>query len=209
MDDPRQTAIREMFSLLRELIKDRSWYDFGCGFGLSSRLLYEFGAREVVGFEPDVSRIESCPAGMLVTTTDDIKSFDNAIACGVFEHIYPEDRKRTLRSLWDRLKPGGHLIIADTPNSLLPYDPHTTGLMLIPWLPERLARAWAEYRIKPWWEDWRSCGWRGLWYGDFASLHGKVNVSPISRPRHARLAALGLHPHLLDPWPLWVWRKDS
>ena len=208
--DPRVNSIRETFSLLGNLIRARSWYDFGCGFGLSTYLLYEFGARDVFGFEPDVSRAEKYTSSMRVTNIDSALAFDNVIACGVFEHIHPEDRKKTLLSLWNRLRPRGYLVIVDTPNSLLPYDPHTTGLLFVPWLPERIAKFWAECRVKPpLWKDWRSCGWRGLWLGDFRCLRGRIGASPISCPRHARLAALGLHPHLIDPWPAWVWRKDT
>lgn len=210
--DARASSIREIFSLLGDLIRDRSWYDFGCGFGLSTQLLYEFGAREAFGFEPDVTRVRKCPTWMRVSDKDDVAAFDNVIACGVFEHIHLEDRQKTLLSLWKRLRPNGHLVIIDTPNSLLPYDPHTTGMWLVPWLPERVGKFLAERRVKvkpPWWGDWRSCGWRGLWLRDFSCLCGRVNVSPVSRPRHSHLAALGLHPHLIDPWPVWAWRKEA
>lgn len=206
--DPRLHAMRENLELIRDFIADKSWYDFGCGYGLSSEVMLELGAESVSGFEPDESRAASCDPTLNVSAKDDAKEFDNVLAYGVFEHIYPELRRQTMLSLWGRLRSGGHLVIADTPNRLLPYDPHTTHLPLIPWLPERLARYIAEHSPKRWdWGDWRQCGWRGLWAGDFSHLPGRIDQSPITHRRHRRLSQVGLHPHLIDPWPVWVWRK--
>jgi hypothetical protein len=44
---------------------------------------------------------------------------------------------------WRLVAPGGHLVVLDTPNRAFPVETHPVGLPAIPWLPPRLAFAYA------------------------------------------------------------------
>jgi hypothetical protein len=61
----------------------------------------------------------------------------------VLEHLTPAERVQLLPALWRALRPGGHLLIHETPNRLFPVDRHTTGLVGLPWLPIGMKRRYA------------------------------------------------------------------
>lgn len=128
--------------------------DFGCGCGSSSILLARAGAkvrgvelmaplREIaklrVRDEGLGDRIEIVDAPLMTALPFERESFDHISMNAVVEHVRPEERGPILRHLWDLLKPGGLLVITETPNRVWPYDGHTTRLPLIPWLPLPLA----------------------------------------------------------------------
>ncbi|KKW45225.1 MAG: Methyltransferase type 12 [Parcubacteria group bacterium GW2011_GWA2_56_7] len=91
--------------------------DFGSGCGSSSILL----ARE----------------GAMVTSVELMETYRTAAKLRVRE------RGPILRHLSSFLKPGGLLIVTETPNRLWPYDSHTTRLPFVSWLPLSLASALA------------------------------------------------------------------
>jgi hypothetical protein len=44
---------------------------------------------------------------------------------------------------WRVVRPGGHLVILDTPNRAFPLETHSIGLPAVQWLPARVAFAYA------------------------------------------------------------------
>jgi SAM-dependent methyltransferase len=136
-------------------------------------------------------------------------SMDLVIANAVFEHI-PQPRDAYLRECWRLLRPGGHLIINETPNKYVPLEMHTTKLWFNHWLPSSwaFARAKRRGRYKGDWAKWPSSGWRGCGYWELRRcLPGATLVPEKSRLRHRVLTRLGLPASLIDPYPCWVWRK--
>jgi 2-polyprenyl-3-methyl-5-hydroxy-6-metoxy-1,4-benzoquinol methylase len=68
------------------------------------------------------------------------ESLDLIVASEVFEHTLPRYRRNTLRMLYNKLKPGGVIVIT-APNRLHPKDTRTTGLWFTAWLPARIGTA--------------------------------------------------------------------
>jgi SAM-dependent methyltransferase len=65
--------------------------------------------------------------------------FDIVWAHAVMEHVHPRQRKFVLQELWRVLKPCGLLIIDATPNRLWIREDHTSGLLMVNYLPLRIA----------------------------------------------------------------------
>lgn len=62
----------------------------------------------------------------------------------VLEHMTVYERLETLKTAWNLLKPGGILIVAETPNRLTYHDHHTTWLPFFHMLPQELAISYIE-----------------------------------------------------------------
>jgi ubiquinone/menaquinone biosynthesis C-methylase UbiE len=203
--------------------------DFGASWGTSAIALIRAGASEVEGVEPDVGRVAQgrellhkvgligqvdlryCADTSRLPYADG--TFPFILSNGVIEHILLAARPAILREIWRVLAPSGHFMVAETPNPYYPKDYHTTQLWLNHWLPERLAhrRAVRTARFLAERTDWASSGWRGAgYYGLVKHLRGaRLIPEPPTRLRHRLLATLGLPAHLIDPWPLWVFRKPD
>ncbi|HET9986313.1 MAG TPA: class I SAM-dependent methyltransferase [Longimicrobiales bacterium] len=221
----RYTTLKRTLKPLGFLYAGARVLDFGASHGLGICALLELGAAEVVGVEPDAERVAAGkeildaggfgPRATLLHVRDTRHlpfpdaSFDMVLVNAVLEHI-PQPRGEYIAEVWRLLRPGGHLMVNETPNKYLPVDVHTTGLWWVPWLPARLARRYAilrgRYREHG---EWASSGWRGLGYYELiASLRGRFHLIPErSRPRHRLLSRLRLPASLLDPYPNWVLRK--
>ena len=65
--------------------------------------------------------------------------YDLCILSAVIEHMLPEERSNLLPKLWELIKPGGHMVIYETPHRWFPMEVHTTSLPFINYLPEFLA----------------------------------------------------------------------
>jgi SAM-dependent methyltransferase len=124
--------------------------DFGCGKGSSSLVLAALGYGDVVGVDVDARSVEL--ARRRAAEREVRARFETALPAGPFdlilcnavlEHLTPEERASTVRELWARLRPGGHLVVQETPNRRFPIDRHTTGRALVPWLPLGLKLALA------------------------------------------------------------------
>jgi 2-polyprenyl-3-methyl-5-hydroxy-6-metoxy-1,4-benzoquinol methylase len=76
----------------------------------------------------------------------DFERFDLVFLNAVYEHLLPSERPVVLESLWKALKPGGSLILNQTPHRWFPIETHTSALPLINYLPASLAR-WAQIRL--------------------------------------------------------------
>jgi ubiquinone/menaquinone biosynthesis C-methylase UbiE len=134
--------------------------DVGSGCGSSALCLTDAGANYVQGVEPNPSFVDLAnrrtqDEGLsdkisflsLTNTTKlpfDSDRFDIVTFNAVLEHIDPKLRAPILQEAYRCLKPGGLLVMTETPNSLFPYDGHTTHLPLIPWLPLNWAVALAK-----------------------------------------------------------------
>jgi 2-polyprenyl-3-methyl-5-hydroxy-6-metoxy-1,4-benzoquinol methylase len=210
----------------RTLFNGRRVLDFGASWGTSAVALIDAGAAEVVGVEPDLSRIEKgrtliskaaakakitlfhIPDTAALPFSDDEFSF--VLTNGVLEHI-PQPRDGYIRELWRVVSRGGHLMVTETPNKYWPKDNHTTGLWFNHWLPRETARRRAvrRGRFRATRDDWKSSGWRGLGYGELVRpISGYRLVHENSRVRHRVLASIGLPGSLIDPDPIWILRKD-
>lgn len=185
------------------------------------------GAEEVVGTEPDQTRVDMARARIEIAAPSAkakiVKTgyeaslpfadgeFPFILTNGVLEHI-PQPRDAYVRELWRVLSPGGHLMVNETPNKYFPKEIHTTDLWFNHWLPKSIAhrRAVRRGRFNPKRTDWESSGWRGLGYYELVSgLCGYHLIQERSRARHRILSALGLPSALIDPYPTWVLRKHG
>jgi 2-polyprenyl-3-methyl-5-hydroxy-6-metoxy-1,4-benzoquinol methylase len=135
-------------------LSGRRILDFGCGCGSSTILLAREGA-SVTGVDPHpgnrraaVLRLEDeefggrariVEAGAMNDLPFAKESFDIITLSAVLEHIHPRERGPILNHLWELLKPGGYVIITETPNRLWPFDGHTTRLPVVHWLPLSMA----------------------------------------------------------------------
>lgn len=201
--------------------------DFGASYGTSLIALLRLGADEVVGVEPDPSRVErgqrllaeavpGANASLLYTPDTSELPFNSGefsfiLANAVFEHI-PQPRDAFVRELWRLLAAGGYLFINETPNKYFPKEMHTTGLWFNHWLPKSLAhrRAVRRGRFDPERTDWRSSGWRGLGYLELVKPLSSYDLIPErSRLRHRVFEVMGVPPSILDPYPTWVLRKKQ
>ncbi len=133
--------------------------DFGCGSGASAVIAIKLGAERVVGIDLDEDRVDIARLRVrdygfsdrieIHRATDttrlpfDSATFDVVLAQGVIEHIHYRERSAHLREMWRLLAPGGNLLILETPNRLWPKDAHTTDLWLVPYMPVKLACAYA------------------------------------------------------------------
>jgi len=144
------------------MIRGKRMLDCGCGAGASSILLARHGAAHVLGVDVsaecvEVARLrameEGCADRVSFLPLDDPPrvpqpdgSFDIVLANALLEHIPPAGRPAHLREWWRLLRPGGFLLIRETPNRLWPKDGHTTGLWWVPYMPLPLARRYAILR---------------------------------------------------------------
>jgi hypothetical protein len=96
--------------------------------------------------------------------------------------------------LWRVLKPGGVLVISETPNNYYPKEGHTTGLWLNHWLPSTWAhrRACKRGRFAGHRGDWITSGWRGLGY--YELRRGVPGSLPVDTGDHTSTAPLTLSP---------------
>jgi len=231
-DDPiehdRFLALREGLNLLRPYFHNRKVLDFGASYGLSICALTELGANHVIGVEPDPDRVRrghqiirnlgiEHKAQLVQISYDAILpfpecSFETVLANAVLERI-PSGHRPYVREMWRVIKPGGYLIIRESPNKYLPIDLHTTGgLWLIPWMPKELARRYAIWRGRFRHDaDWSTSGWRGIGYYEIEGcLKGPYKlISETGRLRHRLLTKLGLPASLFDPYPTLIFQKTA
>ncbi len=64
---------------------------------------------------------------------------DLVLLYAVMEHQTVEERLETLETCWGVLRPGGHLVVTDSPNRLCYKHYHTSEVPFFDMLPERLA----------------------------------------------------------------------
>ena len=165
-----------------EDFENRTILEFGCGSGASTHILTRmFPTAEITGVElmesslrvarkraevfdlKNVAFLQS-PAGDRLPAN--LGEYDFIILSAVYEHLYPHERTTILPALWEHLKVGGYLFINQTPNSLFPFELHTTMLPVINYVPDRLALELARrfskrIRADETWEELLRKGIRG------------------------------------------------
>jgi 2-polyprenyl-3-methyl-5-hydroxy-6-metoxy-1,4-benzoquinol methylase len=133
--------------------------DFGCGSGASTMILARmlpnatFVGVELEGRLLTIARMRAEFYGTANATffespdgdhlPDGIGSFDVVMLSAVWEHLLPHERRKVFPLVWSALKPGGVVILDQTPHRYFPVETHTTMLPLINYLPDRLALACA------------------------------------------------------------------
>jgi S-adenosylmethionine-dependent methyltransferase len=142
--------------------------EIGCGTGSSTASMVPFlsgvhaydiipesvdAARlrlEIMGFGDKATWRVADPRMLLSMLEQDIMgpngpgSTDIVLLYAVVEHQTIEERIDTLRTAWKLLRPGGILIVTDTPNRLCYFDWHTANLPFYHMLPDRLAIPYAQ-----------------------------------------------------------------
>jgi ubiquinone/menaquinone biosynthesis C-methylase UbiE len=76
-----------------------------------------------------------------------IPEIDLLVLYAVLEHLTIPERRSILRLAQDVYRRGGHVLIAESPNRLSPFDAHSFQLPFIEWLPTELQveyAAWSE-----------------------------------------------------------------
>lgn len=73
---------------------------------------------------------------------------DLLILYAVVEHLTPAERIDVLSLADDVIRDGGHVLIMESPNRLLPFDSHTTGSHFFNWLPDKMAFEFAKSETK-------------------------------------------------------------
>lgn len=217
----RFAHLQSSAAAFRPYVAGRRVLDFGASYGLSMLALAGLNPVGIVGVEPDRARVlqgQAYVAGDLrlaLVHVEDTRrlpfpaaTFGCVVANAVLEHI-PRPRAPYLREMWRVLQPGGHLVVSETPNAYLPWDYHTTGLPLLNWLPEGVARRVALAAGRhPTDCDWAHSGWHGVGHREVARcLPGHRTIHERTRLRHRVLRAFGLPTGLLDPWPFVVFEK--
>jgi SAM-dependent methyltransferase len=143
-------------------LKDSTVLEIGCGTGSTSAAL-ALNARQVDGYDIDAISVEAArrrldimglknarlhhgPPDLLLEQMQQNHAKDGVdcvVLYAVLEHQLYEERIATLRTVWDLLRPGGHLVVADTPNRLIWHDFHTSWLPFFNMLPDEIAVQYA------------------------------------------------------------------
>lgn len=110
----RRLLIKKLIIKYKGNTKDLSIADIGCGTGLLTQELAEFG--NVVGVDSDINSVNYCKTRgvdvKMIESSDlplSSNNFDFALCLDVLEHI--EDDNHTLREINRILVPGGYAII--------------------------------------------------------------------------------------------------
>jgi 2-polyprenyl-3-methyl-5-hydroxy-6-metoxy-1,4-benzoquinol methylase len=175
--------------------------DFGCGRGASTAIMARrFPHATIVGTDIHDLKLARLRAAFhnlnninFVQTSSgevlprDLGDFDCIILSAVYEHILPSERKTILPQLWASLRPGGVMLIYETPNRWFPVETHTTGgLPFINYMPDRLAAALARHSpfrdLKG--QDWSTLLRNGLRGGSIGELRSLLPDAVFLEPRN-------------------------
>jgi SAM-dependent methyltransferase len=128
--------------------------DYGCGCGSSlAAIRTRFANARLTGVDIDAFTVsvaearfagEPDPPRLFVSEGASVPAevgggFDIVQLNAVVEHLLPAERPALLGALWAALKPGGVMIVTETPWRWFPIETHTTSLPLVNYLPDRLA----------------------------------------------------------------------
>lgn len=188
----------------------RQWraLDFGCGPGGSSVVLARLGLTRIVGLDlvndyaslwrrrlaengfAGVGTFVQAGAGMRFPFR--AGTFDFVLLNGVLEHMLPEERRDLLRAILELVRPGGRVLVAETPNRWFPRNSHTK-LWFSEWIPFAAAATLAHrFRIR---DDFPRegrtalyrTGMRGMSAAQVARIAGKLGTIEPTPDAMARL----------------------
>ncbi|HYE61669.1 MAG TPA: methyltransferase domain-containing protein [Phycisphaerales bacterium] len=143
-------------------LKGKHVLEVGCGTGSSTSGIAH-SAAHVHGYDIDAEGLEGAkararalnqtnitfhltsPTGLLTTITNNhlAGSLDVTLLYAVLEHQHVQERIDTLQTCWNLLRPGGLLVVVETPNRLTYFDGHTAMLPFYHMLPAELAIMYA------------------------------------------------------------------
>jgi S-adenosylmethionine-dependent methyltransferase len=146
--------------------------EIGCGTGSTTAAL-ALEAREVEAYDIAGDSIEAARRRLQIMGLSNVRfhehhpdlllaaireqqsqeTVDCFVLFAVLEHQLLHERLATLETCWELLRPGGLLVIADTPNRLCLHDFHTTWLPFFNALPDELALRYADRSPR---EDFRA-----------------------------------------------------
>lgn len=129
--------------------------DYGCGSGSSILALNRiFKNATITGLDHgnqylNIARLRAEHFGLSNIELKQVQSsgvfslqgYDFAFLNAVYEHLLPKERPEIIKNIWHALKPGGALVLNQTPHRWFPIETHTSGLPLINYLPAGLTRA--------------------------------------------------------------------
>ncbi len=181
--------------------------DFGCGCGASLVALSRIWPRAgLTGVELDpaslgiaqarvghygLTKVNLFPSTGPACLPAGLGEFDLINLNAVIEHLLPEERKNLLPQLWATLKPGGFLLVSETPYRFCLFEAHTTGLPLINFLPDfavqQLAGRFSK-RVEPK-ESWPALLRKGIRGATVREVLAGLDASPhgslLAKPRSA------------------------
>jgi 2-polyprenyl-3-methyl-5-hydroxy-6-metoxy-1,4-benzoquinol methylase len=149
-------------------LQNMNLIEIGCGTGSTTAAL-ALASKSIEGFDIEASIIDAAVRRMEVLNIKNAQLFlhdpqnlldeirnrhpaqtvDAIVMFAVLEHQTYEERITTLRSCWDLLRPGGLLIVGDTPNRLTWHDAHTSWLPFFDALPEEVALDYYQRSPRP------------------------------------------------------------
>lgn len=139
--------------------------EIGCGSG-STTAAFATVCEHIVGydFEPSTLDIARTRLSLLGVTNAEVRQvqgehvadvfaqhqgIDGVILYAVLEHMTVAERLSTLKAAWAALKPGGFILVGETPNRLAYWDHHTSNLPFYNQLPPELALAYYDRTDRP------------------------------------------------------------
>ena len=172
--------------------------DFGCGAGASTLVLARmFPTTSLVGIDLEARFVEvarrraafrDVDATLLVSPSSDelpegFGTFDFVLLNAVWEHLLPAERPVLAATLWSLLRPGGVLLVNQTPYRWHPLEYHTTSLPFVNYLPafaaKRVARLSPRIKNSPTWSELQREGIRGGTEREVLSyLPGGLSLKP-------------------------------
>lgn len=150
----------------RVALAGREVVEVGCGTGASTAAFAPHVGR-MVCFEIDPSSSEAAKQRVAICGFDNVvvhqepfegrarylrdgSRADVVLLCAVLEHMTIAERLAILQTSWNALRPGGVLVVTETPNRLCPNDHHTSFVPFMHQLPHELKLAYLDRSPRGW-----------------------------------------------------------
>ena len=148
-------------------LDDALMIEIGCGTGAKTAAFAQrVGRVEACDFSPlhvegAAARLEAVGLENVSFSSADAATFlgqvrrehpggaDICLMFAVLEHMTLDERLEALGEAWGLLRPGGALVVVETPNRLLPWDWHSSRLPFFNQLPDELALRYFERSPRP------------------------------------------------------------
>lgn len=178
----RAGKLEPLFTHLEKLGRPVSVLEPGCSAGhLSEAILSHACVSRLVSFDPDEGMIEVCrekkrhfgfdrwEVACATSPAFTSETFDVVLMSAMMEHVDPRLRATLVRECYDRLEPGGKLVVLESQNRHWPFEYHVIRLPIpfAHYLPARwiwrLCRAFGRYDASWSFEEFANpnTGWWG------------------------------------------------